>query len=86
MFDVIHAHQLPLKTKAAIAATDTNCTAAVTAEHCTAFVSFQWQQANHTPVKNVISVASPVLPAGQFSGDYANYAKNVVTTATFVTF
>ena len=68
--------------KATMAAADTNCTAVALAEFPAEVVSFQWQQPSLPPTQNVNSAASPVFPAGQFSGNNAICATNAVTTAT----
>ena len=65
-----------------MAATCTNCTAVALAERCAGFVALQWQQASLPLPQNDDSAASPLLPAGQFSGNNANNAANAVTTAT----
>jgi hypothetical protein len=79
-------HHLPLNMNAIMAAADTNGTGVALTECPAEFVSFQRQPANLPPAQNVISVAVRELPARQFSGKYAIFATNAVTTATFVAF
>ena len=69
-----------------IAAADTYCTAVATAEPFAANAPFQRSQASLPPTQNVNSAASPVIPAGQFSGSNAKYAKNAATIAISATF
>ena len=69
-----------------MAATCTNCTAVALTEHFAALVSSQWQQASFPPTQNVNSAPRSLTSACHFSGKYANYAKNAVTTATIATF
>jgi len=47
---------------------------------------FQRSQANLPPTQNVNTAVSLQLPAGQFSGSNAKYAKNAATIAIFATF
>jgi hypothetical protein len=64
-------YQLLLKTSAILAATCTNCTAVVSAEHFAELVSFQWHQPGFPPTQNVNSAVSRELSARQFSGSIA---------------
>ncbi len=63
------------------AAADSYSAAVALAEPSAAFVSFQRQQASLPPDKNVDSAVSPLLPAGQFSGKYAQNAAKIAFCA-----
>jgi hypothetical protein len=55
------------------------------AERSAAFVSFQRQQASLPPTQNANLAPCSLSSAGHFSGNYAIYAANAATTATFTT-
>jgi hypothetical protein len=78
--------ELPLKMRATIAATDTNCIAVALTELPAAFVSFQRILGAFPPHKNVNSADASLVSAVQFSGNHAIFATNAVTTATFSRF
>ena len=78
--------QAHLKSLANLAAAYPYYTAVASAGHSAALMPFQRQSAKFSPDKNVISAASPVHPARQFSGINAINAAIAVTTATFATF
>ena len=75
------AHNLPFKMRANTAAADSYCTAVALTELPAAFVSFQRHQASFPPTQNVNSAASPLLAAVQFSGKFAQSAKNAAICA-----
>ena len=68
-------------TTAFTAAACTNCTAVVTRERFAAFVAFRWREPSLPPTQNVNSALFSLVPARQFSENYAIYA----TVATFTT-
>jgi hypothetical protein len=79
-------HKLPPETKAMMAAGVVIGTAVAIAERSAAFVQFRWHQPYLPPTQNVLSAATPVSAAVQFSGNNATIAVNATTTATFLTF
>ncbi len=76
MSSTLHQSLLNMRASTAVALTG----------HPAAFVSFQRLAADLPLTQNVNSADSPLRPAVQFSGIYAIFAANAVTTATFVTF
>ena len=80
-----NCYRLLPEIRAITAAADSNCGAVALSEQSAGIVSFQRQQAGLPPLKNVDLAVTSLLPAVSFSGEFAFFAVNATTTATFIT-